>query len=486
MSDRLPRPRPGQTLDSGIALPKTGDTVRRRAISAVGRAARGNERAGSERVRERRETSESGKAGSSEATVGRSPGSDQRDVLRAVLTAVVTRMRKHTRAVLRANGFGDRSLAARPRIGWAASIAFCGVLPALTVIALFATAITYDVVALDFRAFVRGADAIVRGQTPYVGVEDPAAVVNESYVYPPLAAIGVIPFTALSQDVAGLLAMGMLVVAVLLIPFVLGVRDWRCYGVVLIWPPVITAIQTGSVTILLALGAALAWRFREQLTSPVSVGAALALKLFLWPLVVWLLATRRPTAALLSFLIGAGLALGSWAAIGFVGLAAYPDLLRRLQDLIELHCYTLYAVAIDLGASPVVARSVWLAGGLAVLGAVVVAARRGDSRSSFILALAAALALSPIVWLHYFTLLLVAVAIVAPRLSPIWFVPLAMVVATGNGDPTLLQTGAVLAASAVTVALAIVPRESFPWMVDRGRRPAMLGRAATEPNLTTP
>jgi hypothetical protein len=35
----------------------------------------------------------------------------------------------------------------------------------------------------------------------------------------------------------------------------------------------------------------------------------------------------------------------------------------------------------------------------------------------------AALALSPIVWMHYFTLLVVPIALVRPRLSWLWFAP---------------------------------------------------------------
>ena len=37
-----------------------------------------------------------------------------------------------------------------------------------------------------------------------------------------------------------------LVVVALAIPLVLGVRDWRCYGLVLLWPPVISAVQTAT------------------------------------------------------------------------------------------------------------------------------------------------------------------------------------------------------------------------------------------------
>ena len=41
------------------------------------------------------------------------------------------------------------------------------------------------------------------------------------------------------------------------------------------------------------------------------------------------------------------------------------------------------------------------------------------------LCLAAALAASPIVWMHYFLLLLVPLALIRPRLSPLWLVPFA-------------------------------------------------------------
>ncbi|MGZ8708557.1 MAG: hypothetical protein ACXW0R_14375, partial [Gaiellaceae bacterium] len=41
------------------------------------------------------------------------------------------------------------------------------------------------------------------------------------------------------------------------------------------------------------------------------------------------------------------------------------------------------------------------------------------------LALAAGLAASPIVWVHYFLLLLVPLALTRPRLSALWFVPFA-------------------------------------------------------------
>jgi len=128
--------------------------------------------------------------------------------------------------------------------------------------------------------------------------------------------------------------------------------------------------------------------------------------------------------------------------------------------------YTVYALAVDLGVPERIAWALWLATALAVLGACVVMARRGDEQRAFVLALAAAIAFSPIVWLHYFALLLVAVAIAQPRLAPIWFIgiPLQVVVDTGVYNGSTFQTAAVLIAAATTVALAIAPAS---WRVGR-------------------
>ena len=152
------------------------------------------------------------------------------------------------------------------------------------------------------------------------------------------------------------------------------------------------------------------------------------------------------------------LLLLSWAAIGFAGLTGYFDLLRRLEDTIGQDAYTTYVMAVDLGASPGVARALSLAFGLILLTAVVWTARRGDERSAFILAIAAALALSPLVWLHYFAFLVVVVALAQPRLGALWFLPLVMFVCPGRGNPTLLETAVALGAAALIIALALRER----------------------------
>lgn len=328
------------------------------------------------------------------------------------------------------------------RILW---LAVAAALPVGVVLLLFAMALGDDAQVVDFRSFYFAAEAILEGRSPY-----------PDYVYPPLTAILAIPLALLPLGVAEALAMAGLALAVVATLRVLDVRDWRCYGIAFLWPPVLSAIQTGNITILLGLGAALAWRFRDRsVSSAVSVGATLAAKFFLWPLVVWQAATRRLGTAALSCVAGAGILALSWAAIGFAGIGDYVDVVRRVQGAVEHDAYTTRVVALDLGATPTVARVVWLSTALLVLGACVVLARRGNDRGAFVLAIAAVLACSPIVWLHYFALLLVAVAVAQPRLGPVWFVPLAMFLTPGSGSASLFERSLTLAAAAATILLAL-------------------------------
>ena len=358
---------------------------------------------------------------------------------------------------------------------WPATVVFFGVIPAIAIVLLFYEAIADGAVAFDFRPFYAAAEAVVRGNDPYPSAGESLDAVAGPYVYPPLPALLTIPLTPLPFTAAGVLVMAALVAAVPATLWIVGVRDWRCYGLVLIWPPVISAIQTGNVTLWFALAAAVAWRYRDRvLPASTAIGVTLAAKFFLWPLVVWLVATRRLRSAAVASVIGAGLLLLSWATIGFKGFLDYPDLLRRLEDTVGADSYTTYIVGLDLGLPSPVARACWLALGLAVLVSLVVVARRGDDRAAFVLAIVAALALSPIVWLHYFALLVVVVAVAEPRLGPVWFIPLAMVVTPGSGQPSPRETFATLVIASLTIALAL--RASLQEKADVTDTPMVLGR----------
>lgn len=342
-----------------------------------------------------------------------------------------------------------------------ATVVVCAVLPAISVAYVWGDVVAGSDIAPDFSYYYSTAQAVLDGKAIYPASDEEFDISSGfvlEYVYPPLTALVVTPFTAVSLDVASPVFCVLLFVVLIASLALVGVRDWRCYGLALVWPPALDAVETGNVTILLMLTAALAWRFRDHaLATGASLGAGLALKLLLWPVAIWLLATRRWRAS--SWTVGVAIALvvASWAVVRFDGIGEYPDLLRRLTKVMERESYSIYALGLDLGLPSEVARAAWVALAAGLLAGVVVLARRGDERGGFALALAAAVACSPIVWIHYFTLILLAVAVVHPKLGAAWFVgvPMQLIVTSGAYNGSTFQTAAVLALAALAIALAL-------------------------------
>jgi hypothetical protein len=302
------------------------------------------------------------------------------------------------------------------------------------------------VVPVDFHVYRQAAEAITAGDSPYPW-----------FAYPPLSALGALPFTFLSTAAADFAVKALLILGVLAILAVLGVRDWRCYPLALLWPSVNAAVQTGNITIPLALAAALLWRFRDRSAlAGLSLGASVAAKFLLWPLWIWLVAVGRRGAAAWSIVAGIAITLATWAVVDFGALLGYPSRLRQLNEDTTGAGYTLDTLARDLGAGGPASRILMAGVAVSLLVAVVVVGRRGCEMRSFVLAVGAALACSPIVWLHYFALLLVPVAVVRPRLGAIWLVPLAMWgFGAGTGNGSTASAAVVLAVVAMTFALAV-------------------------------
>ena len=359
-----------------------------------------------------------------------------------------------------------------PAVRIAELVAFA-LLPLLALAYVFGKVIVGGLDVYAVLPYTSAADAILHGHNPYPALTDPDFLRGAGYVYPPLTAEASIPLTLVRFHVAEVFTMVLLVGALFATLRLLGVRDWRCYGVPLLWPPVLSAIQTGNVTLVMGLAAALVWRFRDrERVSGAMLGVSLAAKLFLWPLAGWMLATRRWRAAVWGIGVAVAALAVSWGAIGFAGLTGYPGLLHHWSNYADDYAFSLYAVARDFGAGAGAARMVWALAAVGVLGLAVALGRRGDDRGSFAVALAAAIAFSPIVWLHYFALLLVVVAVLEQRLGPAWLAPLLMwvtmggaaVPAIGNGTP--LQTLTTLAVAALTLVFAL-RRPEWPRVTRR-------------------
>src|SRR5215211_7067296 len=121
-----------------------------------------------------------------------------------------------------------------PAVRRALELVLLGVVPVIALtLALWAYA-GDDRLALDFHhELYRQAEAVVDGRDVY---ETPDANLSDrsNAVWPIAALLPVIPFTALPPDVADWLATAGVIAALLGALWLLAVRDWRVYGVVLV------------------------------------------------------------------------------------------------------------------------------------------------------------------------------------------------------------------------------------------------------------
>jgi Glycosyltransferase family 87 len=342
-----------------------------------------------------------------------------------------------------------------------------GALPVLALAFALGAYAGDDRLALDFHhELYRQAEAVLDGREAY---DPPDADLSDraNFLWPMAAVLPVVPLTALPPGVADWLATAAVLATLFATLWVLRVRDWRIYGVVLLWPSVIEAVQTANASLPLTLLVAVMWRYRERTAlAGLALGYAVALKLFLWPLVVWLALVGRRTAAAIAALVATAslLLLLPWTT-----LADYARLLRNLAETFERDAYTPFALLTDIGVPDTAARMVTVALGLTLLALA-------WRRRSLGLAIAAALVLSPLVWRHFFTLLLVPLALSRPRFDLVWLIPIGMWVGDGTLNGAPWQTATVLVLATLTFFLCERSRPEH-GTVRRSSEPTALASA---------
>jgi glycosyl transferase family 87 len=325
-----------------------------------------------------------------------------------------------------------------------AELLLLGALPLVALVLALSAYAGDDRLALDFHhELYRQADAVVNGRDAY---EAPGSDLSDrsNLLWPMAAVLPVVPLTALTPGAADWVATALVLAALVAALFVLDVRDWRIYGVVLLWPATIEAVQTANASLPLTLLVALVWRYRDRAAlAGFALGYGIAVKLFLWPLAVWLALVGRLRAALVAAIAAAASLL---LLLPFIGIGEYVRLLRDLGKTFEHETYTLFALLADLGVPDAAARAVTVAVGISVLALA-------WRRRSYGLAIAAALVLSPIVWRHFFVLLLVPLALSRPRFDVVWLIPIGLWVGDGTFNGAPWQTACVLGLVALTFAL---------------------------------
>ncbi len=323
-------------------------------------------------------------------------------------------------------------------------------------------------VGFDFRGTLwEPAHALLDGVPIYPEPTREAVSVGNPAVYPPVFILASIPLALLPATVAAWIWLCVLGAMVLGSMWILGVRDWRCLVLAVTSPVVVHGLWYGNLTLFLVLPLALAWRYRDRArVAGVAVGLAVAAKLFVWPLVVWLLLTRRFRAAAWAVGSAALLVLSAWGLMGFEGFRDYPSLLRAVQDVYAIRSISLATVAASLGTSLWAAVAVSLLAGLACVVAAAVLVRRPDGdRRSFAVVVAACILASSVVWPNYIALLLVPIAVTWPRLSPAWFLGYAFWLASTLAPKPTVRDGVCCKPGDVTQAAWDASHaDPVPWL----------------------
>ena len=366
--------------------------------------------------------------------------------------------RNHVQSVAPAPRAPDRRhFDALWRVG---SLVVFAVLPVLTLVTMLAVGLSDNSLSADFHHEIYPqAKLILEGHNPYPPPDfDPTRAPN--LIWPPVVVYLLSPLTLLPPGVADvtMLLLGLACMAAAL--WVVGLRDWRVYGVVAMWPQIAGEMRVSHLTAPLCLLLALSWRWRDRRLAPgVVVGIATAVKFFVWPMAVWLVATRRHAAAFLAAMIsGASLLL----ILPYVSIDDYGRSLLQLGRGFDQDSYTIFGLLVQAGASETTAHvAVWVVGALLLLGTW--------RYRSFTLAIAAALTISPIVWLDYFALAAVPLAVTFPRLSWVWLLPLGTWGLEGAG----IGIGDVGGSVRLLGIFSIVLGAAF--FAERGREPAASG-----------
>jgi hypothetical protein len=306
---------------------------------------------------------------------------------------------------------------------------FCAAVGAVMVAWLLVLSWRGGAFGFDFHGTIwQAGKDILHGRSPYPAA-DPAELERQGNpaVYPAWTLVATLPFSLLPFRAAAIVWDLVSVVAIGAALRLVGVGDWRVFAIVFLSFPTVSSLKLGQFDALLALGCGMAWRWRDdpRLRLPACVGAVAAAKLLLLPLLVWLVACGRKRQAAAAAALGAALAVAGWAVVGFATLWSYPHLLSALTDAFATRGYSLAAAGSRLGLSLAVSKFFPLVAMLILCGLALRFGRSGHKADAFIAAVGASIIGSPILWLHYIVIVLVAVAVKRPRFCAMWLLPLA-------------------------------------------------------------
>jgi len=278
--------------------------------------------------------------------------------------------------------------------------------------------------AYDFRAYFDAAERLLVTGTPYQAVTldgpfrpGPGGL----YLYSPILATLLTPLTALGFDGAALvwlcLRVGLLALTCVLLPVSRVIR-LAVFGTAALSAPVLHDLNLGNVSLVVTFLAAAGWRWLDRPAGAAAVAASLFVRPQMAMVSIWQVLRRQWRPVLWTIGVAGLILLASLVFLGLERWLEYVTVLRNLSDVTGVERNVdLSSSAVALGL-PEPLPSVLLFGGyLLAIGAILVSLRR-DREIGYVVAVMATLLLSPLMWDHYLTNLILPAALLAARGRP--------------------------------------------------------------------
>lgn len=305
-------------------------------------------------------------------------------------------------------------------IGSIAAIVFLLLILAITRVLYGSAAWAYD-----FIAYKDAAVRLIQTGSPY----QPGWTLNgpfqagpfDLYLYSPVPAVLMLPFGYLSTDGGALIflviRLAMLVSMCALMPVNRPAR-LATLAVACVSAPVLQDLNLGNVSLIVTFLAVVAWQFVDRPLASVAIAAAASLRPTMAIFALWWLVRRQWRAVVWTALAGLALVV---ITLPFVGIAGWTDYVTLLANLTNFEAvyrnFALEALAVRAGAPEWLASAALFAG-YAAAGVAVALSLRRDRDVSFVVTVGATLLLSPLLWDHYMTNLLIPAALLAGRGRP--------------------------------------------------------------------
>jgi hypothetical protein len=273
----------------------------------------------------------------------------------------------------------------------------------------------------DFAAYYDAANRLQSSGSPYQqltlsGPYRPGP--GGLYLYSPALALLLVPIADLPFDIATVLWIGfrfvLLIAACALMPVSRNIR-LAIFGIAAVTPPALEDLNLGNVSVIVTFLAVVVWRFLDRPISGVALAASVLLRPTRAVVGVWWILRRRLKPAFYAALTLGLIVLASLPFVGVRGWLDYVTVLRNVSDVTGVpRNFDMASLALRLGAPSWVVTGL-LVGGFAIAVVAVLLSLRRDRDLGFVVTIGASLLLSPLLWNHYMTHLLIPAAFLASR-----------------------------------------------------------------------